>query len=149
MGRETNDLWLCSEGCHKTSFKLKEFANREGVACVHRRLLIALNATRKDLCAKYKVEVEVIITSATRTEQDNERLAAILGWDDEGGAVARNSKHLVKHGGIAVDLTARVKGTKSNVPQRVLGHLCRRHFDWVKDDYADGHVHADMRTTGV
>ena len=149
MGKETNDLWLCPSGCPKTKFKLKEFANRDGLACVHRRVVIALNAVRKDLCDRYNVEVEVIITSATRTESDNERLAGTLGWADEGGAVARNSKHLTRYGGIAVDLTARVKGTKSHVPQRILGQLCRRHFDWVKDDYPDGHVHADMRTTGI
>lgn len=149
MGKETNDLFLCPVGCYRTNFKLKEFANRDGVACVHRRVVLALNAVRTDLCKRYDVEVEVLITSATRTEEDNERLGKMLGWTDEGGAVARNSKHLVKHGGIAVDLTARVKGTKSHVPQRVLGQVCRRHFDYVKDDYADGHVHADMRTTGV
>ena len=64
---------------------------------------------------------------------------------DEGGLVARRSMHLAEFGGIAVDLTAVVAATRTRIPQRVLGDICRRHFDWVKDDYADGHVHADNR----
>ena len=84
-----------------------------------------------------------------RTRDDLERLAARLGWADEGGAVARQSKHLAKFGGVAVDVVARVASTRGLVPQAALGDVCRRYFDWVKDDYADGHVHADNRSYAI
>ena len=48
-------------------------------------------------------------------------------------------------GGIAADLVAVNARTRERVPQRIVGTVCRRHFDWVKDDYNDGHVHADNR----
>ena len=76
---------------------------------------------------------------------DLERLAVRYGWTDEGGRVARRSRHLAEFGGIAADLVARVARTRAAVPQHTLGMVCRRYFDWVKDDYSDGHVHADNR----
>ena len=90
----------------------------------------------------------MIVTDAVRTQADLERLAR-YGWVDQGGTVARQSKHLAVYGGIAVDLVAMVASTRRRIPQKTLGALCRRHFDWVKDDYADGHVHADNRIRGV
>lgn len=149
MASGKNDLRLMVEidGTERPShFKLREFANREGVAMVHKLTLVSLERARADLCAWAGEEVMVIITDATRTQADNEALAARLGYTDQGGAVARNSKHLTKWGGIAVDIKAKVKRTGKLVPQKVLGTICRRHFDWVKDDYKDGHVHADNRT---
>ena len=59
--------------------------------------------------------------------------------------MARRSKHLAEFGGIAVDVIAVVARTRERVPQKKLGEVCRCYFDWVKDDYADGHVHADNR----
>jgi hypothetical protein len=87
----------------------------------------------------------IIITDAVRTEDDLERLATRYGWVDEGGTVARNSKHLAKFGGIAADLVAVNARTHQRVSQKIVGTVCRRHFDWVKDNYNDGHVHADNR----
>lgn len=149
-----NDLWL-SLGASKEAttehdlmdshFRLCEFANRDGLAMVHRTLLESLERVRLDLTAEAGGTVWVILTDALRTQADLERLAARLGWTDEGGAVSRQSKHLAKFGGIAVDLIAVVASTRQRIPQRALGEVCRRHFDWVKDDYGDGHVHADNR----
>lgn len=126
-------------------FRLREFENPAGLAMVHAATLEALERVRRDLCAQAGEEVWVIITDAVRTPADLERLAARLGWADQGGTVARRSKHLAEFGGIAADLVAVVARTRRRIPQRTLGAVCRRHFDWVKDDYRDGHVHADQR----
>lgn len=112
---------------------------------VHASTLDSLERVRRELCAMAEEDVWVIITDGVRTPGDLERLAARLGWTDEGGAVSRRSKHLAEFGGIAVDLVAVLAGNRQRVPQRTLGTVCRRHFDWVKDDYGDGHVHADNR----
>ena len=110
-------------------------------------LIEALEALRKNLCQKYSTEVEIVITSGTRTESDNILLAKRLGWIDEGGVVARDSRHLPKYGGIAADLYARYRqlGSWVVVAQNVVGSACRQYFEYVKDDYDDGHVHADVR----
>lgn len=146
MGR--NDIRLVTEvdGEPVSHFKMREFENRAGLVMVHASVLDSLERVRRDLCAMAGEEVWVIVTDGVRTQDDLERLAARLGWIDEGGAVARNSKHLAKFGGIAVDVVARVASSRTRVPQATLGGVCRRHFDWVKDDYADGHVHADNRS---
>jgi len=130
-------------------FTLREFANKEGLAVVHPSVLVSLEAVREQLCKYEDGEVYVIITDATRTQEDLERLADELGWTDQGGLVSRNSKHLVKHGGIAVDIKAQRAKDRRPVDQQILGNVCRRHFDWVKSDYADGHVHADNRERAV
>ncbi|HIJ74474.1 MAG TPA: hypothetical protein HPP83_10280 [Candidatus Hydrogenedentes bacterium] len=127
-------------------FRLREFENRDGLAMVHAATLEALERVRRDLCAAVGEEVWVIITDAVRTQADLERLAARYGWTDEGGLVARRSKHLAAFGGIAVDIVAVVARTRQRIPQGVLGRVCRRYFDWVKDNYQDGHVHADNRS---
>jgi len=126
-------------------FNLREFENADGLAMVHASALESLERVRRDLCAEAGQDVWLIVADAVRTPADLERLARRLGWTDEGGLVARRSMHLAEFGGIAVDLTAVVAATRERMPQRVLGEACRRHFDWVKDDYADGHVHADNR----
>ncbi len=137
---------LCMlDGEPVSHFTLREFENRDGLAMVHPRVLDALERVRRDLCRQYGAEVLVFITDAVRTRADLLRLAARLGWTDEGGAVSRDSKHLAEYGGIAVDLLAVEAATRRPVPQRALGAVCRRYFDWVKDDYPDGHVHADQR----
>ena len=137
------------DGERLAHFRLREFENGEGLAMVHASLLESLERVRRDLCAMAGETVWVIITDAVRTRADLERLAARLGWKDAGGAVARDSRHLAEYGGIAVDLIGVVARTRERVPQRAVGAVCRRYFDWVKDDYADGHVHADNRDRGT
>ena len=144
-GRNDVRLVVDLDGEAVSHFRLKEFENRDGLTMVHASALLSLERVRRDLCAMAGEPVWVIVTDAVRTRADLERLAARLGWTDEGGAVARFSKHLAAYGGIAVDIIAVVARTRTRLPQRELGDVCRRHFDFVKDDYRDGHVHADMR----
>lgn len=144
-GRNDVRLAVVVDGEMLSHFRLCEFENEDGLAMVHRSVLESLERVRRDLCAMCGEEVWVIITDAVRTPADLERLAARLGWTDEGGAVSRRSKHLAEFGGIAVDIVAVVARTRARVPQQTLGEVCRRYFDWVKDDYSDGHVHADNR----
>lgn len=145
--RGRNDVRLLTylDGEPVSHFRLREFENRDGLAMVHASVLESLERVRRDLCDAAGEEVWVIITDGVRTEADLERLAARSGWIDEGGRVSRNSKHLAQYGGIAVDLVAVVRRTRERFPQDLFGEICRRHFDWVKSDYADGHVHADNR----
>ena len=145
-GRNEVRLLTTLDGEEVSHFRLREFENGDGLAMVHSAALVSLEAVRRDLSAMAGEEVWVIVTDGVRTEADLERLAARLGWVDEGGAVSRDSKHLAKHGGIAVDLVAVSADSRMRVPQATLGRACRRHFSWVKDDYADGHVHADNRS---
>lgn len=146
MGRNDLALWVQLDGELVSHFRLKEFENEAGLAMVHSTVVYALERVRRDLCRRFREEVYVIITDGVRTQADLERLAAKYGWIDEGGKVARDSKHLWKYGGIAVDLKAVIASSRSRVAQRTLGQICREYFDWVKDDYADGHVHADNRS---
>jgi len=136
--------WLEDAG-YVSHFRLYEFENQAGLAMVHPGVLRALELVRRELCLAKGRDVRIRITDAVRTQEDLERLARRLGWTDEGGAVSRDSRHLAKYGGIAVDLVAVVSGTDELVDQGELGAVCRKYFDWVKDDYGDGHVHADMR----
>jgi hypothetical protein len=142
-----NDVTLLAtlDGGPVANFRLREFANPDGLAMVHPDLLTALEGVRRDLNAMAGETVWVIVKDGVRTQADLDRLAARLGWTDEGGAVSRDSMHLAKYGGIAVDVIAVVARSRHRVPQPTLGEVCRRHFDYVKDDYADGHVHADLR----
>ncbi len=142
-----NDVRLLTnvDGEDAAHFRLREFADGDGLAMVHPETLLALERVRRDLIAMAGEDVWVIIKDAVRTEAGLARLAARLGWADEGGAVSRDSMHLAKYGGIAADLVAVVASSRHRVPQSTLAEVCRRHFDYVKDDYADGHVHADLR----
>lgn len=144
-GRNDIPLMTTLDGEVVSHFKLREFENRDGLAMVHSSVLVSLEKTRRDLCVRYGEEVWILITDAVRTYEDLHRLAARYGWTDEGGLVARRSKHLAEFGGIAVDMVAVVARTRTRVPQEVLGSVCRRYFDFVKDDYVDRHVHADNR----
>jgi hypothetical protein len=112
---------------------------------IHASVPRALELVRRDLCREFGEEVEIRITDAVRTEQELKQLARTHGWSDEGGTVSRNSKHLAQYGGIAVDIVATAKLTGRRVPQDRLGAVCRRYFDFVEDNYPDGHVHADNR----
>ena len=126
-------------------FWLHEFEMHEGTVMIHPSVIPSNESTRADLCERYGEEVEIIITGSTRSETYNEILGESLGWTDQGGLVSRVSRHLTRYGGIAEDCYARIKRTKKRVPQSVLGEIARRHWDYVKDDYADGHVHMDNR----
>lgn len=148
-GRNDVALVIPVDGEPASHFRLREFENTDGMAMVHASALESLERVRRDLCAAAGETVWVIITDAVRTQAELERLAARLGWADEGGTVARRSKHLAEYGGIAVDVIAVIARTRERVPQRELGEACRRYFDWVKDDYPDGHVHADNRDRAV
>lgn len=145
--RRRNDIRLLSnlDGEPVSNYRLREFENADGFAMVHPDLLLVLERVRRDLAAMAGETVWVIVKDGVRTQADLERLAGRLGWADEGGAVSRDSMHLAKYGGIAVDIIAIVARTRERVPQSELGAICRRHFDFVKDDYANGHVHADLR----
>ncbi|MCK5863365.1 MAG: hypothetical protein KAH38_12825 [Candidatus Hydrogenedentes bacterium] len=144
-GRNNISLLTDLDGERISHFKLREFENKDGLAMVHTNTLIALEKTRRALCTHYGTDVQILITDAVRTLEDLKRLAARYGWIDEGGTVARRSKHLAEFGGIAVDIIAVVTHNRNPVPPKVLGSLCRRYFNFVKDDYRDGHVHADTR----
>ena len=144
-GRNDIRLLTTLDGEEVSHFRLREFENRDGLSMVHSATLISLEEVRRDLSAMAGEEVWVIVTDGVRTGADLDRIAARLGWSDEGGAVSRDSKHLAKYGGIAVDLVAVSADSRMRVSQATLGKVCRRHFSWVKDDYADGHVHADNR----
>ena len=143
--RNNIKLWTEIDGQLVSHFKMREFENKDGLVMVHSSLLQSLEQVRRDLSAICKKDVSINITDSIRTQAELETLASHYGWIDEGGTVSRRSKHLAEFGGIAVDLVAVVVATKGRVPQEKLGRVCRRYFDWVKDDYGSGHVHADNR----
>lgn len=126
-------------------FKLREFENAEGIACVHPALLKGLEQTRAQLCRMTGEEVSVIITDGIRTQADLERLGEMYGWTDDGGTVSRTSKHLLEYGGIAADIRARRRASGLYVEQALVGNVCREFFDRVIDTYGTGHVHVDQR----
>jgi len=132
------------DGCH---FKGREFENGDGWIMVHSSVLVSLENVWEWLTDSLGEEVEIIVgkNNSTRTQNRQEELGARLGWTDEGGLVSRDSRHRELYGGCAVDIKARVKQGKTAIPQHTLGRVCRLYFDFVKDDYDDGHVHADNR----
>ncbi len=136
---EFNNQWIV------TNFNLKEFENEHGWVMIHKSVIVSLTKLRAELEELYGEEVEIIITDSTRTPQELERLGKRLGWIDEGGLVSRNSKHLERFGGIAGDFYVRYKQSKKRIPSYSIEVICRKYFDYVKADYADGHIHADNR----
>jgi hypothetical protein len=144
-GRNRVKLYTEVDGELVSNFSLREFENAHGFVMVHASVLRSLELVRRDLCLEAGEEVAIIITDALRTEEELRKLARRYGWTDEGGAVSRSSRHLARYGGIAVDIVPRVRRTGRKIPQRDVGAVCRRHFDFVKDDYPDRHVHADNR----
>jgi len=144
-GRNRIKLYTDIDGELVSHFSLHEFENDGGFVMIHASVPRALELVRRDLCREVGEEVEIRITDAVRTKQELEQLARTHGWSDEGGTVSRNSKHLAQYGGIAVDIIALVRRTDRCVPQDRLGAVCRRYFDFVEDNYPDGHVHADNR----
>jgi len=144
-GRNRVKLYTEIDGELVSHFSLREFENAYGFVMIHASVPRALEQVRRDLCHEAGEEVQIVITDALRTEEELRRLAKRYGWTDEGGTVSRNSRHLARYGGIAVDIVARVRSTGARFPQDRVGAVCRRYFDFVKDDYPDGHVHADNR----
>ena len=148
MDARTNDIVLALRDGTSSHFRLKEFQNADGLVMVHPRLLEGLENLRFALRTLFDEEIWVIITDSTRTQDDLESLATRYGWIDEGGTVARDSKHLTKYGGIAADIKCfkaqkNDQGVRERISQRIVGHEARKYFAYVKDDYADGHVHVD------
>ncbi len=140
---DRNDIRLIDPGTGEPGhFRLREFENNDGLAMVSPGVLWGLERVREEL--NTGDEVWIIVTDAVRTDADLERLVVRLGWVDEGGAVSRDSKHLAKYGGIAVDIVATWRDSRTRFPVLDVAHACRHYFDWVKL-YSDGHVHADNR----
>ena len=133
-------------------FSMHEFENDDGLVMVHPSVLRGLERVRRRLNDSTGAPVAVIVADAVRTQRDLDRLAERYGWTDEGGRVSRDSRHLAKYGGIAVDIVAvrqdNAGRATERLPQSVVGEACRECFDWVKDDYPDGHIHADNRFGG-
>lgn len=150
-GRNEISIWtFLDAGAEPVShFKFSEFEDKDRFVMVHQSVPFSLEMLRHDLGKHYKREVCIRITGATRTPARNRALAARLGWVSQGGKVSANSRHLARYGGVAVDIVAYFWDTKKpvriEVPQCVLGGFARGLFDFVKDDYADGHVHCDNR----
>ncbi len=136
---ERNGQWVV------THFRMKEFENKNGWVMIHRSVMVSLTGLREELEKMFGEEVEIIITDSTRTPQENEELGKRLGWTDERGIVARDSRHLERYGGIAVDFYARLKRNKQRIPGKEIETICRKYFDFVKAHYKDGHIHADNR----
>jgi len=144
-----NDLILVWPKTGKPShFALREFETADGFVMVDSTVIDSLEEVRSDLWRSYKEDTAIIVTCAIRTEAENIKLAERLGWINDGGTVSPDSRHLPRWGGIAVDIKAHRTETDKPVPQKILGAYCRQHFDFVKDDYTDGHVHADNRKRG-
>lgn len=150
----TNNVVLCTSNGTPSHFKASEFDNPQRLLMVHPTVIDALEYLRALLCEWAQEEICIKITNAVRTNEDMQRLARIYGWigetrpDGRPGQVARDSKHKMNYGGIAVDIYAYQKDGGGYVPQNILGRHARKCFDWVKDDYGDGHVHCDNREHG-
>lgn len=140
-------LWKHQGIIQPSHFRGYEFENSAGFVMVDDSVVSSLELTRASLIMRYQCECQIMVTSTVRTQEENEYLARAYGWTDQGGTVARDSRHLPKYGGIAVDIYARYRdGTKwVQVPAKVLGLVCESYFSYVKADYMDGHVHADNR----
>jgi len=129
-----------------SNFSLYEFEDKDGFVMIHSSIPWSCEMTRAQLNKMlFPNAISMVITGGTRSDKRNAELAEGLGWIDEGGLVSRTSRHLQKYGGIAVDWYAYNKTKKEIVPQKICGDAARMFFDFVKDDYADGHIHSDNR----
>jgi hypothetical protein len=135
---------------------------------VHPSLLLSLEKLRQNLSGLDAFEeVEIIIASGLRTQEDNAWLGEKYGYTEAGGDVSRDSKHLPEYGGIAADFWARRKRDKKVIPTDVLLRCAQQVFDFCKA-YKDGkhpeevklndlggrihvggHVHGDNRNGGL
>lgn len=146
----SNDVRLCwQDGRDErpSHFRLCEFESGDGTVVVSAALVTSLERVRWDLSWDVGEDVQIVITSGTRSPADNKRLADKLGWVGDGGLVSRDSRHLPSHGGIAADIYARYQGEGGWIvlQKEDVAISCRRYFQYVKADYKDGHVHADNR----
>jgi len=139
-----------------SNFSAHEFENRAGIVCVSRPLITGLELTRRDLnlpklgylfAASDEILIHVARYGGVRTDDDNIALADNLGWVDEGGRVSRDSRHLLKYGGVAADVYATHKWSELPVAHVVLFQIAGRYFDFVK--IYDDHVHVDQREGGL
>lgn len=139
-----NDIVLMVPGTNRPSnFRLYEFENPEGIVVVHPALLTGLQVLRDLMCKELNRPCAIMITSGTRTEADLQRLASTLGWIDQGGKVARDSKHLVKHGGVAADIKVLDVRGASYISTREVEKYAKGLFDFILR--YDTHVHVDQR----
>jgi hypothetical protein len=142
------------DGKDVSHFRLREFESPSGAVCVQPSVLVSLELLRDDLWQRLSQEVEIIVTSGTRTDEDNERLAAKYGWIEDGGSVSRTSKHLLRNGACAVDIIARIKKVPTfainrwqrEIPLDQLELFAKQRFDWVKAYKT--HIHCDNRDGG-
>ncbi len=125
-------------------FSLYEFQNINHIACIHKLQLERLEKLRAAISKDQGVECPIIPTSGIRTEEDNRALAVKFGWSDEDGRVSRNSKHLLRYGGIATDILVTRKGVKSYLPGAYVAQMARPIFAFIKY-YDDDSVHVDSR----
>lgn len=128
-------------------FKLFEFEDPEDghVVVLHPLLLNQLEQYHEAISQTLGHNIAIVVTSGTRTQRSNKRLANRFGWTDYGGLVSRNSRHLPKFGGIAVDFYALDKETKQIVNTTFAAGLADEFFDVVLDHYPT-HIHVDLRT---
>lgn len=139
-----NSPQLVTSNGEISNFRLCEFANEEGTAMVHLPTLDALQEIRNHLNIALGGEVRIIITNATRTKGDNNRLGRLYGWAPS-GKVSRDSQHLVRNGCTAVDFIA-INSMGEPLPRSIVANAAEKYFKFVKS-YSDGHIHADMRGT--
>ena len=129
----------------QSNFWLDEFAMAEGTVILHPSIPVSLEMTRYELGIVEGEEVMLILTGSTRSKTTNNELGRRHGWAGFGGTVSKTSFHLVEKGACAQDFYAIYKKSKKRVPQKTVGKIARKYFDYVKDDYVDGHIHGDNR----
>lgn len=127
-------------------FRLYEFEDsaHDKLVVLHAQTVHRLERLRHALSTDLDRDIAIIVTCGTRTPRSNRRLAKLLGWTTSGGLVAPDSKHLPRHGGIAVDLYALDKSTGAIVPMKQVSLQAARFFDVVIDHYPT-HIHVDLR----
>jgi len=129
-----------------SNFTLEEFENPHGWVILRAETPRALEHVRDAFNARYHPDkIIVIVTDCTRTPDQNERLALRYGWSHQGGAVAKNSFHLVQYGGIAVDFVVYNSTRLVPIPPAEVKPVADLYFSYVQC-YDDGHVHGDLRS---
>lgn len=126
-------------------FTLEEFAdhNNNGLVVLDSELPMHLELLRWTAQRLLNKRVLVRITSGTRSERSNNKLAKQLGWTDNGGLVSPNSRHLPRFGGIAADLQLSISLQNHLLPAHELLTLARPIFPYCKpiDDFS---IHVDL-----
>ena len=138
-----NRIWTLINGELVSHFRASEFEMTDGRVVIDARIPALLEMVRADIHIGSGNEAAIVVTNTCRTQDDLVRLAGEYGWQENGGRVSRDSKHLVKYGGIAVDIQAYYVESGEPVPIPYLAQVCRSWFDFVKP--YDDHVHGDIR----